>query len=271
MGKTSKWYHSPHTTEEQLIKMAEAELIDREAELVDLRVEFFAFQLEYETRVGRRVTELEKVEAEIERCQQLVSSYRQRRPGGPFQTGGGQTYIPVEEQYRRTWQQPTVPSPPPSAEPMDAATEAQIKKLYRQLCRRFHPDLAQDAAERAWRTEMMMAVNAAYAARDLAKLQALAGEPDRSPETKTGMEGRRLVTLNDRLQQIQRRLREVEQEIRELTNSEMIQLSLEVKLARQQGWDLLAEIAADVDKDLAQKRVELDFVVAQLKQLGIEG
>jgi hypothetical protein len=31
----------------------------------------------------------------------------------------------------------------------------------------------------------------------------------------------------------------------------------------------LAEIAADVEKDLARKRVELDFLVGQLKQLGI--
>jgi hypothetical protein len=265
--------HSPYTTEEQLtrlrqqIEAAEAELIDREAELVDLRVESLAFQLEYDTRVGRRVAELEEVEAKIRHCQQLISQYRQWGPDGPPQTRSGQAYIPVEEQYRRTWQQPKGPSPPPPAEPVDAATEAQIKSLYRQLCRRFHPDLVQDAAERAWRTEMMTAVNAAYAARSLVELQALAEKPDRSPAAKTGAD--RLAALKDKLQQIQRRLREVEREIRELTNSEMIQMMLEVKLARWQGRDLLAEIAADVEAELARKRAESDFLEAQLKQLSI--
>lgn len=276
MGKTSEWYHSLYTTEEQLahlrqqIEAVEAELIDREAKLVDLRVELLAFRLEYDTRVGRRAAELEKVEAGIKRCRQLISQYRQWGPDGLPRTRAGEAYVPVEEQYRRTWQQPKEPSYRPPVEPMDAATEAQIKKLYRQLCRRFHPDLVQDAAGRAWRTEMMTAVNAAYAARSLVELQALAKEPGRSPAAETGTDEQRLAALNDKLRQIQRRLREVKQEIRELTNSEMIQMSLDVKLAQRQGRDLLAEIAADVEEDLARKRVELDFLVAQLKQLGIE-
>jgi curved DNA-binding protein CbpA len=125
---------------------------------------------------------------------------------------------------------------------VDAATEAQIKKLYRQLCRRFHPDLTQDAAERVWRTEMMTAVNAAYAARSLVELQALAEKPDRSPSAETGTDEQHSPTM---------------------------QMNLDVKFAQRQGRDLLAEMAVDVKKDLARKRVELDFLVAQLKQLGI--
>jgi predicted nucleic acid-binding Zn-ribbon protein len=275
MGKTTGWPHSPYTTEEQLahlrqqIEAAEAELANREADLVDLRVELSAFRLEYDTRVGRKVTELEEVEAEIQRCQQRISQYRQWGPGGPPKTRTGAAYVPAEEQYRRTWQQPEEPPSPPPAKPVDAATKAQIKKLYRQLCRRFHPDLTQDAAERAWRTEMMTAVNAAYAARSLVELQALTEKPDRSPSVETGTDEQRLAALRDRLQQIQRRLREVEQEIRELTNSPTMQMNLDIKFAQRQGRDLLAEMAADVEKDLARKRVELDFLMAQLKQLGI--
>jgi len=275
MGKTSEWHHSPYMTEEQLahlrqqIEAAEAELADREAELVDLRVELSAFRLEYDTQVGRKVAELEEVEAEIKRCRQRIRQYRQWGPGGPPQTSTGAAYVPVEEQYRRTWKQPEEPPSPPPAEPVDAATEVQIKKLYRQLCRRFHPDLTQDAVERTWRTEIMTAINAAYAARSLVELQVLAEKPDRSPSDETGTDEQRLAALSDRLQQIQRRLWEAEQEIRELMNSPTMQMNLDVKLAQQQGQDLLAEMTADVEKDLARKRVELDFLVAQLKQLGI--
>jgi predicted nucleic acid-binding Zn-ribbon protein len=266
--------HSHASVEEQLahlrqqVEAAEAELIDREAELVDLRVELAAFRLEYDTRVGRKVAELEAVEAEIERLQQRISQHRQWGPGGPPRTGSGAAYVPVEEQYRRAWQRPQGPPPPPPAEPVDAATEEQIKRLYRQLCRRFHPDLVRDAAEQAWRTEMMTAVNAAYAARSLAELQALAEQPGRSPPAGTGTDEQRLAGLRDRLRQIQRRLQEVEQEIRELTDSQEVALSLDVKFARRQGRDLLAEMAADVEEDLARKRVELDSLVAQLAQLG---
>jgi predicted nucleic acid-binding Zn-ribbon protein len=275
MDETNTGHHSPYTTEEQLawlrqqIEAAEAELVNREAELVDLRVELSAFRLEYDTRVGRKVAELEEVEAEIKRCQRQISRYRQWGPSGLPQTRTGAAYVPVDEQYRRTWQQPEEPPSPPPAEPVDTATEIQIKKLYRLLCRRFHPDLTQDAADRAWRTEMMTAINAAYAARSLVELQALAQRPDRSRSAETGTDEQRLAALRDKLQQIRRRLGEVEQEIRELMNSPTMQMSLDVKFAQRQGRDLLAEMAADVERDLARKRVELDFLMAQLKQLGI--
>lgn len=276
MGKTSGQHHTFYTTGEQLarlrqqIEAAEATLIDRETELIDLRVELFAFQLEYDTRVGRKAAELEQVEAHVRRYRQRISQYRQWGPEGLPKTRSGKTHVPVEEQYRRTWQQPNVRSAPPPAEPPDAATEAGIKKLYRQLCRRFHPDLVQDPAQRAWRTEMMTAVNAAYAARSLVELQALAQRPDRPPAAQARTDAQRLAALNDKLQHIQRRLREVEREVRELTNSDMLQLSLEVKLARRRGRDLLAELAAEVEEGLARKRAELDFLAAQLRQLGIE-
>lgn len=275
MDATSRECYSAYTLEEQLahlrqqIEAAEAELVRREAELMDLRVELSAFRLEYDTRVGRKVAELEKVEAEIKRCRQRVSQYRRWGPGGPPSTGAGTAYVPVEEQYERTWRQPEEPPPPPPAEPLNPATEAQIKKLYRQLCRRFHPDLTQDLEERAWRTEMMTAINAAYAARSLAELQALAQRPNHSPLAEVGTGEQRLAALRAKLQRIQRRLQEVEREIRELMNSPTMQMSLDVKFARRQGRDLLAEMAADVERDLARKRVELNFLVAQLKQLGI--
>ena len=65
---------------------------------------------------------------------------------------------------------------------------ALLKQLYRRLARRFHPDLVLDETDRAYRTDMMMAINAAYAAGDLDALERLANEPDtisyepRSPE-----------------------------------------------------------------------------------------
>jgi DnaJ-class molecular chaperone len=62
-----------------------------------------------------------------------------------------------------SWQSEAPPKP------LSPATEAKIKKLYRQLARSFHPDLASDDADRAYRTDKMTAVNDAYAARSMAE------------------------------------------------------------------------------------------------------
>jgi hypothetical protein len=247
------------------IAEAEGELVEREAELVDLRAELYAFNLEYDRRVGRTLEELSSVEEEIKKYQQRISLYRQWGPKGPPQSN----YIPVEEQYRRAWQQPSTPPPPPPPQPIDEATEAQIKTLYRQLCHRFHPDLVADRAEQTWRTEMMQGINAAYAARSLVELQKMAEQPDRPPATQTNTDAERLVALQERLQQIECRLQEVEQEIREITDGPDMTLSLEVKLARWDGRDLLAEMAAEAESMLAQKRAELDALRAEMEQLGL--
>ena len=259
---------------EQQIESVEVELIEREAELVDLRVELSAFRLEYDTRVGRQVQDLEQVEAELRRCQERMAHYRLWGSKGPPGTRSGTPYVSVEEQYRRTWEEPEE-LPPESwrreevPRPFHASGGTHVKVLYRQLCRRYHPDLTQDPVERARRTQIMAAVNAAYAARDLTELQALAEKAERSQWIETGTPEQRLVALKERLEQLQQRLEEVQSEIRDLVDSPAAQMSLDVKLARRHGRDLLAEMSAQLEKDLARKRAELDFTLAQLQQLGI--
>jgi predicted nucleic acid-binding Zn-ribbon protein len=271
----SRRHGSSYTTEEQLARLRRqieelsTELIDREAELADLNVELSAFRLEYDTRVGRKIEELEEIEAHIARCKRRINDYRQWGPGGPPSFRGGEQYVSVEEQYRRTWKEPEPPRFSPFTPPSNPVLEAQIKKLYRQLCRRFHPDLTRDEAERTWRTEMMSAVNAAYTARSLTELQALARKPDYVSPGKAGADEYRLDALRDKLRQIRRRIREVDLEIHNLTHGQTIEMSIQVRLARQRGRDLLAEMAADVEDDLERKRAELDFMKIQLRQLGI--
>jgi hypothetical protein len=96
----------------------------------------------------------------------------------------------------------------PTDVPRDKAAE---KRLYRELARRFHPDLGHTALEIAYRTEMMTAVNQAYTAQDSQALYDLAGELD--PEQAAALaaissvEIRRLRQQLVRLQQRRRRAR----------------------------------------------------------------
>ncbi len=61
----------------------------------------------------------------------------------------------------------------PTDTPRDKAAE---KQLYRDLARRFHPDLAETAVEQAYRTSIMAAINTAYQVNDIQALYDLAGE-----------------------------------------------------------------------------------------------
>jgi hypothetical protein len=253
------------------IAAAEAALVEREAELAELRVEVASFELRYETLVGRKLAALKEIEASIAACQKQLQTSRRWGAGGPPVGWDGEPYVPVDEQYRRTWRDPAPPGPsftPPAELATQSAAKQDLKALYRQLCRRFHPDLTQDPAERVWRTEMMAAVNAAYAAGSRAELEALAMTPHRGAEREAVGAGR-LKALQDRLTYLRRKLREVEGEIDALTHSPLMEMRLEVTLAARQGQDLLAEMGAEVERDLARRQAELDDLRAQLRARGM--
>jgi chromosome segregation ATPase len=243
------------------LEQAQADLIEAEAQLADQRAEVNAFEFEFEARVGHLWDNLDVLEAEIERYKDRIQMMRK-------------DYLSADRQYRRAWQAPPASAPTPPSKPLSPASEAQIKRLYRQLARRFHPDLAMDEADRVYRTQKMIAINDAYAARSLTELEALAQEPDsfiRAGRTRPGQTEAQLVqALQNELARCQRRLREIESEVRSLHRRPSVQLSLEVKLARRQGRDLLAEMAADLERQIARRTVERDILKAQFDQLGPE-
>jgi hypothetical protein len=270
----SWWRREPRTTEARLaslrqeIQKAEADLVEREAELIELRIELSAFRLKYEVQVGRRLEELEHIELAIERCNERIQEHRQWGARGRPKFSDSREYVSVKEQYRHTWQEPVSSgsSFPPRPAP---ETLRDLRKLYRQLCRKFHPDLTQDPQERAWRTDMMSAVNAAYEAQSLAELQSLATRSYARSGSHQSADQDRLEALQEKLLQIQNSLDRVNQEIRDLIHGSYMELSLEVKLAAKRGQDLLAEMGTEIERDLVKKRAELDFLRAQLRQLGI--
>jgi chromosome segregation ATPase len=241
------------------LEQAQADLIEAEAQLADQLAEINAFEFKFEGKVGHLWDKLDALEEEVERYKDRIQMMRKG-------------FLSVERQYRRAWQAPPASAPTPPPQPLSPDNETQIKRLYRQLARRFHPDLASGEGDRAYRTEKMTAVNAAYASRSLAELRALAQLPDAHIHTGSGREGQTeaelIQALQDELTRCHRRLHQIDSELRNLHRRPSVQLSLEVKLARRQGRDLLADMAADLERQIARKRVERDMLKAQFDQLG---
>ena len=247
------------------VEQARQELIEAEAKLTDRQAEVNAFEFEFEARVGYLLDRLAALNEEIERYNDLIETVRNRQIFG-------NAYLSVEKQYRRIWEKPAASAPLPPPQPPSPDTEAEIKRLYRQLARRFHPDLAADEADRTYRTEKMTAVNDAYAARSLPELLALVQEPD--PFITFGgvqagqTEAQMIEALESELARCQRRRREIELELQRLHRRPSVQLSTEVKLARRRGEDLLGKMAADLEYKIARKTAERDLLKSQINQLG---
>ncbi len=120
----------------------------------------------------------------------------------------------------------------------------------------------------------MAAINDAYAARSLIELVAIAQSPEAMIDTghvQPGQTEAQLVeVLQAELTRCQRRLRDIEKELRNMRFRPSVELSLEVKLARRRGRDLLAEMAAELEPKIARKTAERDMLKAQFDQLGPE-
>ncbi len=265
------WYE---TIDEKLarlradVALAQDELIDAEAELADQKADIALFEHEYNARIGNALDQLADLETEVKHYLDRIKEHRNKRIFGT-------THVPVEEQYRRIWQQPPPKPPPPPPEPTTPATEAQIKKLYRKLARHFHPDLAQDDAERKHRTDKMAAINDAYAARSVMELMALAREMEGAQAGSlpgTGKTDEEMVrVLEKEIQRCHRRLREIDLEMNQLHTHHLVELMVEVKFAKRQGRDLLAEMAEEVARKIARKEAERDMIRAQFNSLDTGG
>ncbi len=246
------------------LEQVQYDLIDAEADLADRMAEIHAFEARVEARLGRLTDRLGALEAEIRSLQEELQDLRDQRIFGSDRV---YTY----RHAQRRWNVPPRNAAKPPAKPPSAATELQIKTLYRKLALEFHPDLAPDRSERDVRTQKMALINQAYAARDLTALLSHArGIPlteSSGPRIDLDQSSDRLVTsLRAEIERCQRRKREIEVKMQTLHLHPSVQLSLDHKLASREGRDLIAEMASDLKRSIHQRTAERDYLKSQLDQ-----
>jgi chromosome segregation ATPase len=252
------------------LKAAKGQLSQAEAELDEERSDIDVLEREIDRRLGhllRRLSDLEDT----------VSTYRERLERLRRSSVYGTDYLPVEEQFRRTWQTPAtgsaatgsaaIGSPATGGDPSGPIDEKQLKRIYRQLARRYHPDLASDEADRSYRTEKMAALNEAYAARSLAEIAALHDVRNTDESGQQQTEAQMADVLDKELARVRRRLFQVQNEKENLHNRPTVRLSVDVKLARRQGRDLLGEMSRDLRYRVRELAAERDELKQQIDQL----
>jgi hypothetical protein len=249
------------------IAQQETELADLESEILDIEQEMKAFTERYNRLIKPLQDKLNIIQdmiADLEKEKRSPPASPQ--PGSRWTTWTPPAdYVPVEEQYRQAWQIPkqraagfdaAFQALPTSAASQDNAKQ-ELKSLYRQLARRFHPDLSTDPAERERRNRLMAEINAAYSERDLGALRALAAQPEnaRIDEPIAVLQLRQLQQIHD---QLARRIGELRFQRSELFNGEMMSLKIQASLAAHHGRDLLQEMADQLEHDYRARLDRLD-------------
>ena len=245
-----------------------------EQERTDLELEIIAFERLYNA-------EVKPIQAELDETEHHIAEYELRNELLRFRgnrLSAGQLEAEVELRLRRRFDQnQAYATPPPHArawqesapdtldtKPLDLNTidKNQIKSLYRELAKRFHPDLAADDAEREARSAHMAEINAAYASGDLATLRRKASASGARPKLPPTLA--ELLAERDRLDALVIRLR---QDIAELNHDPLMTLKIDASLARHDGRDLVAEMATDLHIKLVERRGVLNRLIAEFREL----
>ena len=267
-----RWIDPEEQRLEEQIAQTEALWVDAEVEVETLRVELDNFALVHHQRLGPMYVRLDELDA-------LIAEATAARTGDPedirraFEARNVVEPMPDLEAFFAEadaaargesdgaaggdgTEQPVIPQAPQRIRP-----DKEAQRLYRDLARRAHPDLAQDPAEQELRGAFIARVNEAYARGDVLALAALAEEwAGETGDNGAPAEGtpERLAWLRQRLDWLTARLRRIEETRAELADSPMGQLLM---LLPDDPDALLEVLAEQLLESVSTRQAELDRLV----------
>jgi hypothetical protein len=148
---------------------------------------------------------------------------------------------------------------PPQPEPAPRFTSDAVRKLFRDVAKVIHPDLADDEHTRDRRHSLMIEANRAYALRDAEQLRRILEAWERSPEAVRGSDPAAMrLQLERRLAQIEEHLERYAGDLAALQASPLYALKTMVDEAAGRGRDLVADMVVRLKRDIMAATNRLD-------------
>ena len=228
------------------LESLELQLAEREADLARLKLELQMLQSRYLDEIGGFYAELTRLETAIDELEIRLGL----RPPPVFDEAGAEDDAGI---------------PTPSCTSRSGPSD-DLKKVFRDLAKAIHPDLAEDEPARCRRHSLMAEANRAYAERDEDRLRlilrAWAHGPDATIDDDEDDDGAGRVQR--RMAQIDRRLIGIEAELSDLRASAIWRLKGRIDEARNQGWDLFGEMILQVKREIARAQRRLASLSLQI-------
>ncbi|MBW6474635.1 MAG: DnaJ domain-containing protein [Anaerolineaceae bacterium] len=230
------------------LSLLEDELVLKELDLTTLQVGLEDLRRRYLHIVGVKLAKLDGIEAQIAEIIARLEPENEEvqkkaeRSRSQAQESANATASITEEEYET---KPFRPS-------------EDIKKLYHDLAKKVHPDLAPDEKSRKRRHRFMQDVNEAYAAGDVERLRSLLNEWESSPASVSGeWTGAELIRIIRQLARVRNRIEVISKEIEKLKDSELYKLKLKIDETQEDGKDILSQMAAEVDGQIEDANTRL--------------
>ncbi len=231
----------------QQLAQVKADLQHREQDYSRLKSEIRMFEQVYEDILGVRIETLEDLEWQLNG---LLGEMMAEKSDDSLKQSPSYTHF-----------QHSTDLLDDDEAPQDVANLS-LKSLYRGVAKAVHPDLAADEIERLRRQELMALANEAYQTGNRQVLIDLLSEWEQAPvsygsEMDIALE---LVRVIRQLAAVQQNIHAVIRQTEELKQTDIYHFKIRVNDALADGVDLLAEMAAAVDLDIARIRRRLSTV-----------
>jgi len=226
---------------QQQLSELEDELSQRELDLATLATELQSYEQLYMAVMGWRYAELDGILAQIAKL---------RLEANPTSSEARTEYTSAQEQARASAESASERSHEPAPEHFTPPED--LRKLYREVAKRVHPDLAANDEDRATRTRLMVEANEAYEQGDEDRLRTILEQYEERPEAVQGETiGDKLIKLIRKIAQIKKRLEAISQEIAELEATPIGQLYTQARESGETVEQLLERLAKHLDGEIA--------------------
>jgi len=235
-----------------------------QAEVATLNLTLGRFNAEYQSRVGALFVELDRARLAIAEYERRIASLQQGEDD-PAQVERdvaaefADQRADVEANAEETRQGQRDFARDRDTPPLDATTANHLKELYRNLAKRYHPDLARTDDERRWREVIMRRVNAAFGRRDVAALQGVAQEADADdPAFESRSVGEKLVWAIREVARLDDLIIGLEGELVAIRASDAYHLWHR----QESGENVIEALETDISTQLAKARDQLRTLIA---------
>lgn len=239
------------------------QLAEAEAELAQEQAAVNAFRMQCRLKIGHLIDDYLELRAEKQALWTRLQLLQQAQEFGiPYDEDDpfwhGREAPPIDD-TAETSNLPNLDSP--------ARDQAAEKRLYRELARRFHPDLAANNVERAYMTAIMTTANVAYQNHDIQTLQDLSDEASAtavaSLESVKNPQQRR---LQEQILKVQRRQRRAQQQLKTLRQENSARLWRRAEALKAEGlawWEVVHDELQSLCQRRQQQIAELRTAVAE--------
>ncbi len=246
----------------QQVLALEDQLANIDAEFADLCLQVEDFQQVYLQEMGPLYAQLDRWNLRIACTGLVIDRLRDVRDGlrplpeDPFEWSASSMEEARQEWARRHEKTSAGNSEADTVQSPQTPNEKRtIKELYRQLVKRYHPDLVNDPQAQQRRTEIMMEINEAYQQQDIVALKELLSRPS-IVEVDSEGDGDVLIRLIRRIAQLQSLIEQSNQRISKEKEGELMQLYVQCQACETQYGDPFYVLKQAVHEQVARAKLE---------------